>query len=273
MNTPSTADNIYGVWEESIGRLMSYRYLGCRSKLLSRATSHGTMPLRSDMRTSRGPLAAPLAIAMLDTAGIAVDRLYHAAVTHIVVQIVDNAEGVERLRINGAIVREGRSQVLTEAIIVDQANPHRVIAIGTADWAVLNATPSGFAYIDPGEGVADNGILPPLAQAYHAVEGADGGYRIDQLVPEIGGAMLHHGPILVALEAAALAAATRASPAVPMVRSLEVRFVRPGITAPFSVASATALMPSGSVRVWRSAMTDGEPVGREVARASILTST
>ena len=63
-------------------------------------------------------------------------------------------------------------------------------------------------YTDPGPGVPDTPDLPPLSDAYDAHPSAGGGFVIDGLSTRVGVDTLHHGPILVALEAAALEVAT-----------------------------------------------------------------
>ena len=270
MSASESAANVYGVWQESITELVSYRYLGCRATLISRERSQGTMTLRRDMRSGDEPLGAPLTIAMLDAAGINIDRLHHAAVTHTAVQIVDGARGVDHVRIDSEVIYEGRTQLVTQATIVDESHPDRVVAVGSASWSVLNPTPAGFEYIDPGPGVSDGPDLPELTEPYHAVAVTDGGFRIEGLVPAIGGAMLHHGPIIVTLEAAALRAAERAGRDQSVVRSLDVRFVRPGVGGPFRVAPATVLGSRALVRACRSAMVDEGRGGRVIAVANVV---
>ena len=73
------------------------------------------MQLRRDLRTPGGLLAAPLGIALLDTAGINVDAIGRCAPTQIDVTVFDAARDVEAVRFFGEIVREGRSQMFTRA--------------------------------------------------------------------------------------------------------------------------------------------------------------
>ena len=133
-------------WRTGLGEdgLISYRYLGCSSTALTRETAEGRMRLRRDLRTAGGLLAAPLGIALLDTAGINVDAIGRCAPTQIDVTVFEPALDVEAVRLFGEIVREGRSQMFTRARIEDAARPGRVIGFGTTSWAVMAPTPPGF---------------------------------------------------------------------------------------------------------------------------------
>ena len=145
-------------WRTSLGDdgLISYRYLGM---LVDRAdaqyTAEGQMRVRHDLRTAGGLLAAPLGIALLDTAGINVDAIGQSAPTQIDVTVFDAALDVDVVRLFGEIVREGRTQMFTRARIEDAARPGRVIGFGTTSWAVMAPTPPGYVYVDPGPGVPD----------------------------------------------------------------------------------------------------------------------
>src|SRR5215203_5875222 len=141
------ADHIHGVWAEATRQLISYRYVGCQSVLHDRHHSTGHMRLRSDMRTSAGLLAAPVAIAMLDAAGNNIDRHYHLALTQIDVHLFEAAADVARLKTVSEVVREARTQWFTEARFEDDASG-RVIGFGSANWSVINPTPEGFVYTD-----------------------------------------------------------------------------------------------------------------------------
>ena len=64
----------WGEWAGSRGVLMSYAYLASRPRAVDRTHAENLLEIRPDLRTPTGAaLAAPLAIAMLDTAGINVD--------------------------------------------------------------------------------------------------------------------------------------------------------------------------------------------------------
>jgi acyl-coenzyme A thioesterase PaaI-like protein len=245
---------IYGVWTQTVAELMSYRYLGCRSVLGDGFEARGHMPIRSDMRHGDGLLAAPVAIAMLDTAGIAVDRHWQLALTHVDIHLCGPVDGLAAIDVYGSMTRRARSQIFTEATFTDAADPGRLIGVGTADWTVITPTASGFEYIDPGPGVPDTSQLPPLATAYGAERRADGGYVIESLTPRLGGVVLHHGPILVALEAAALQAAGGTA----RVESSDVRIVKAGKKGPFVATASVRSDVGGSVLISARLHQDGD---------------
>jgi acyl-coenzyme A thioesterase PaaI-like protein len=257
---------IYGVWAKSLAELVSYRYLGCRSVLHDGFDATGRMPLRSDMRPNGSLLAAPAAIAMLDTAGIAIDRHWQLALTHVDISLVGGARGVSTLGVQGSMTRAARSQVFTECQFVDADDPDTIIGFGTADWTVIAPTATGFDYIDPGPGIPDTGDLPPLHEAYGAV--VDGNeFTIAEVTPKLGGPVLHHGPILVTLEAAALAAVAPCADGVE-VESLSARLVRAGKRGPLR-ASGRTLSQSGTTTVVRSDLYLDSPDGELIATATL----
>lgn len=202
------------------------------------------MAIRSDMRNAGGLLAAPVAIAMLDTAGIAVDSHWQLALTRAEVHLSPSAGRISRLTTQGVLNRKARTQVFTEARFVDTDDPGHVIGLGTADWSVVADTPSGFAYIDPGHGVADED-LPPLASAYDAEPLPGGGFKIASLTPRLGGVVLHHGPILVTLEAAAMQTTIPEA----RVESLSLRIIRAGKHGPFTATANIIYAESCAVLV------------------------
>jgi acyl-coenzyme A thioesterase PaaI-like protein len=245
---------VYGVWAETVAELISYRHLGCRSVLREGFEAQGSMPLRSDMRRDGALIAAPVAIAMLDTAGIAVDRHWQLALTHVDVKLSGPATAVSRLGVFGSMTRQTRSQVFTEARFVDADNPGATIGVGTADWAVIAPTAKGFEYVDPGPGVTDSGDLPPLAGVYGAVPGVDGGFVIPELTPRLGGLILHHGPILVTLESAALQIAGAGA----RVAAFGVRIVKAGKRGPFGASARVLSDQAGLVLVRAELNQDGD---------------
>ena len=121
MDAAAPADH-WSEWRRALGEggLVSYRYLGCSSTARSRHTAEGGMRLRRDLRTAGGLLAAPLGIALLDTAGINVDALGRCAPTQIDVTVFEPAHDVDEVRIFGQIVREGRSQMFTQGRFEDR---------------------------------------------------------------------------------------------------------------------------------------------------------
>lgn len=260
--TPS----VHGKWVNTMEQLMSYRYLGCRSEMVDEMHAVGRMPLRSDMRRGAGLLGTPLAIAMLDTAGINIDRIVFGALTHVAVNVVDDAVNVRVLRTDGEVARLAQRAVFTEAVMSDGDDPTRILAHGSADWVNLGAVAPGFDYTDPGPGVPDEPPMPPLHEAYFVERDGTGAYRIPVLRAEIGDQLLHHGPNLVALESHANElASVEASGADVGLRNFDVRFIRGGNRPPF-VTRARGSGRSGN-RVWaRAELVDEGGSGQVISR-------
>lgn len=260
----------HGRWTASHGTLMSYAYLGCRSEVVDKDHAVGRMPLRSDMRWSGGVMGAPLAIAMLDTAGISIDGIRFAAPTHIALQIMSDAAAVKTIRTDGTVNRIARTALFTECTQRDADNPDNVIATGNVDWASMGEVAPGWAYQDPGPGVADEPTMPPLFTAYTIEHDLKGRYVVPALNTLIGASILHHGPQLVALEAAANdLAASQADGRSLRLQTYDVRLLRGGKHAPF------VTVPLGSGRtadtVWaRTALVDKDGEGDVIAQASLV---
>lgn len=233
--TRREAASPYGEWAGAVDTLMSYRYLASRPRWLDRAHADGLMKLRPDLRTPAGTvLAAPLAIAMLDVAGINIDRLWITALTQIDIAVLDGAADVGEVLLTGQVIREARSQIFTEARIFDATDRDRVIGFGTANWSVVIPTPEGFEYPAPGNGVDSVTEPPPLWQAYCGQRRADGLIEIPGLSPAIGTDRLHHGPMLVVTETAAREAAADAVGSDRLaVEQLALTIVAPGRSGPF----------------------------------------
>jgi acyl-coenzyme A thioesterase PaaI-like protein len=225
----------FGEWADSIDALMSYRYLASRPHVVDRSRAEGLMEIRRDLRTPAGAvLAAPLTIAMLDVAGINVDRIWILALTQTNVEVLDAGADVGEVYLRGHITSEARSQIFTEAKIYDAGDRDRVIGFGTANWSVICPTPDGFHYPEPGRGIEVSTEAPPLWQAYTGRRRDDGLLEIPGLRPEIGTDRLHHGPMLVLTESTAIEAATDALGTADMaVEHLGMTIVAPGRTGPF----------------------------------------
>lgn len=227
------------------------------------------MRLRSDLRTAGGLLAAPLGIALLDTAGINVDAIGRCAPTQIDVTVFDSAHDVAEVRIFGEIVREGRSQMFTQGRFEDAARPGRVIGFGTTSWAVMAPTPPGFVYVNPGPGVPDRPDLPAFVEAFGVAprRGADDGhgYELAGLSPQVGADSLHQGPIQAMLEAAALDAAreTAGTDAI-YAEHTGTTIVQRGKTGPF-VTTASVLAAGNQTVACRAELRDHGEGGRVVA--------
>jgi acyl-coenzyme A thioesterase PaaI-like protein len=233
--TRREAASPFGEWAGSMETLMSYRYLASRPRSIDRSHADGLMEIRPDLRTSAGAvLAAPLTIAMLDVAGINVDRIWILALTQTNVEVIDAGVDVGEIYLSGHITSEARSQIFTEARIYDADDGNRLIGFGTANWSVICPTPEGFQYPEPGCGVDETTELPPLWQAYTGRRRTDGLLEVPGLRPEIGGERLHHGPMLVVTEAAAIEAAAKALGTDALaVEHLGLTIVAPGRAGPF----------------------------------------
>lgn len=258
------SDEINGVWAETMRDLVSYRYFGTQSVRHDRHHSTGSMPIRSDMRASGGMLMAPIAIGMLDAAGNNIDRLYHLGLTQIDVHLFEAGEGVKRVGFASEVVREARTQIFTEARITSEESG-RTVGHGTANWAIINPTPDGFVYTDPGPGVPDEPPMPSLASVFEAEPLPEGGYVISGMSPRIGVDTLHHGSILVVMEAAAvdivddIAGAAAIQP-----QMLSCRIIRAGRKGPFVIRSELYAR-SGDLITCRSTFTDQGREGETVA--------
>lgn len=172
-------------WAEGVAALISYRYLGTWSEALGRHEAQGWITIRPDLRGPVGLRAAPLGIAMLDTAGINVDPLAVVSPTRIDVQLLEPSADVARIHVDGVVLREGRSQFFTEARLTDDADRRRVVGIGSAHWAVSGPNP-GYRYVDHRHGAPQDGDVPPLHEVFGARSRDDGELKIPVLGPELG---------------------------------------------------------------------------------------
>jgi hypothetical protein len=211
MSAESAAASPYGEWSETMGQLMSYRYLASRPQLIDGDHAEGWMRFRRDLRSAGGVLASPISIAMLDVAGVNIDRFNILALTQIEIDIIDPAIDVAEMHVLGHVTRTARTQVFTEACFYDAARAQRLLGYGTATWAVIAPTPEGFSYPAPGAQLEDGPDLPNLWEPYGAVRRDDGVFVIDSLSPRVGTTLLHHGPMSVVLEAASLNIAAAAA--------------------------------------------------------------
>lgn len=247
-------------WQAGVSALVSYRYLGTYSEPRGRHEAEGWVTIRSDLRGPVGLLAAPLGIALLDTAGINVDPLAVVSPTRIDLHLFEPAEGVDRVHLEGRVLREGRTQFFTESRLTDDADPGRLIGLGGTHWAVSGPNP-GFAYVDSRPGVPDSPGLPPLYEPYGARLRDDGNLEIPELTPDLGRNGLHQGPFQVVPEAAAMLAAERAVGSDRFwIEHQGTSIISRGVGAPF-VTRAEVLGTaerSVSVRVELRALGDGD---------------
>jgi hypothetical protein len=266
----SEAGSPYGPWADSMDALMSYRYLASRPRWIDRTHAEGLMKLRPDLRTPAGAvLGSPLAIAMLDVAGIDIDRIWILALTQINLEVLDAAADVDEVFLAGRVIKEARSQIFTEARIYDAADRDRAIGFGTANWSVICPTPEGHVYPEPGRGTEGMTDVPPLWQAYTGRRRPDGMLEIPVLRPEIGTDRLHHGPMLVVTEAAALEAAADAVGTDALaVEHLGLTIVAPGRSGPF-VATPVFVSARGETVGCRVELRDDGRDNRLVATAFV----
>jgi acyl-coenzyme A thioesterase PaaI-like protein len=179
--------------------------------------------------------------------------------------VLDPARDVEALAITGRVVRAGRTQMVTEARFADRASRARVVAYGTATWAVVAPCPPGYRYVDPTAATVPGGTAPPIVDAFDATPRSGGGFELAGLSARVGASSLHQGPIQVMLEAAAYERACEAagSQALDPLHA-NVSIVQRGIRGPF-VASAEVVARSRGSVACRAELRDDGADGRVVA--------
>ena len=248
---------------------MSYSYLASAPRAIDRTHAENHLAVRPDLRTPGGAmLASPLAIAMLDTAGVNVDPVNILALTQVNIAIVGGV-GIDEVFLAGHVTAEARSQIFTDATIFDARDPRKLIGVGSANWSVICPTPDGFGYPDPGDGIDESVEPPPLWRAYAGRRRSDGMLEIPGLRPEIGAERLHHGPILVVTEASALEAGTRALGTDALrVDHLATTIVAPGRNGPF-VAMPVGIAAAGGSALCRVELRDGGRGNRLVAATTV----
>lgn len=225
-------------WDAESDELVTYRFFGCRSALIDREHSTGSMPIFDDMRANGGLLMAPLAIAMLAAAGVTLDRYYQLWLTQIEINLFEAGLGVDRVNIEHQILREARTQAFSEGRIL-QSPQGRVIGSGSANWAVLSHTATDFEYRPHARApsVEERAKLPPIHELFGAQRG-QGGYRIERLSNRVGAHVLHHGPVLVLMERASLdIAESLAGSADVRPKMLSCQLIKAGRKGPFRIQS------------------------------------
>ena len=253
------ATDPWGEWAGSKGVLMSYSYLASAPRAIDRTHAENHLVIRPDLRTVGGAmLASPLAIAMLDTAGVNVDPVNILALTQVNIAIVGGV-GIDEVFLAGHVTAEARSQIFTAATISDARHPKKPVGVGSANWSVICPTPDGFVHAEPGEGIDESAEPQPLWRAYTGRQRSDGLLEIPGLRPEIGAERVHHGPMLVVTEAAALDAGARALGTDALhVDQLATTIVAPGRNGPF-VATPAVIAATGDSALCRVELRD---VGR-----------
>lgn len=164
-----------------------------------------------------------------------IDRHYQLGLTQIDIHSFDGAPGARRIGFQSEWVREARSQLFTETTITDETTG-RLVGHGSANWAIINPTPPGFVYTDPGPGPDDATTMPPLWEVFEAEHMGVGDYVIAGLSARLGTETLHHGAILVVMEQAALDIARALGGDVSIVpMAMSCRIVRAGRKGPFTI--------------------------------------
>jgi hypothetical protein len=239
------ADEYWDRLQSMMGRdgLMTYWYLG---RAFNQLDDPDTMRLRRDMRNPAGGImAAPLAIAAPETGGWRDREVVPAPVAYSL-HILDDARGVDEIRIVRSTVRQGRKMGFSRSEIVDAAHPDRTIAITTGIGVTLGPAPSGFRPIDLPPEIVDSDDLPPLHVVFGAKRDADG-WRLPSLGPKQAStsASLHLGPVHVVFEAAASDAIMELLGSESIqAQQWDVHFVSPGTVGPFLV-EVTAVRGNG----------------------------
>ncbi len=177
-----------------------YAHIGTDARPVDEMRAEGRLVLRPDLRLPYALLAGPLAIFALDCASANTRALAASAPTRIDLDVWDPAVDVTELAIHGRVVRHGRSQIFTEARIVDAAAPDRVVALATTCFSVTGPPPESVRYGHGGAGPFDGS----LTEVFGGVPRPDGGFDIPALTPALGHGRLHSGVVQVLAEAAAI---------------------------------------------------------------------
>jgi acyl-coenzyme A thioesterase PaaI-like protein len=253
-----SSEKMQGAFTDSMSELVSYRYVGSQSVVRDPDHAEGHTTLRSHLLTPGSVSGAALAISMMDTAGINVDRVYLLGLTEVDLQLYEPARDVARFRTVGHVLRWARSQVFTECRFEDADQPGRVLGVGAANWSVIAPTPEGFEYTDPGAGLPESPDTPGMTSAFQLEPAPGGGWVLPALSPRVGSEVLHHGPILVGTEQSVLDAAAAATGADALaLRSWTMRIVKAGRRAPFTVSADVLAVTNGTVGS-RAELVDGE---------------
>ncbi|MGA8547713.1 MAG: hypothetical protein WB785_20955 [Mycobacterium sp.] len=220
--------------------LLTYRYLGTRTVEGADGHPEGSLRIRHDLRNGGGGLlAAPLSIAIADLGGTSSDATGVPAPVQSSVSILDSGRDVGEIRVRGVTLRNGKSMGFGQSEIRDAANPARVIAITRGIWVNLRAAPPGYRYVDPGPGIEDSPLLPPLPEAFGAKHFDLGVWELPELNAHLGSTTgsLHHGPTQIVLEGAALDLAEEVTnTGHAQIEDWSVMYVARGTTGPFRTA-------------------------------------
>lgn len=210
----TSADEFWKRFAEIMGGpdgLMTYRYLGTHADLTN-GGREGSMNIRRDMRNPAGGLlAAPLSIVLADMGGVHGDAIGVPAPVMTSVHMIDDGRDVRAIRARSETTGHAGRQLSFggTALITDADAPDRVLAVVQGMSVRVGEVPKGaeggYRYVDPGPGVPDSTDLPPLHEAFGARRRGPQ-WELPELTQQIGSTSgsLHHGPIQIVLEAAAL---------------------------------------------------------------------
>ncbi len=268
-----SAEEYWTVFEKKWTSLLSYRYLGRVSAGLDTNEGAEGMALRHDMRNALGGiLVAPLCIFAPESGGMADDEYVPNPVIASM-QILDDARGVQKLRSFPETVRLGRQMGFSRTLIVDDADPARVVAISEGMGVSIGGTPGHYQKVDnPPIAIEDSPDLPPLHQVFGAARSPDGVWRLPPLSLEMASpdAALHLGPQHIVLETAAIEAASALAGTDRLqAESYHCQFAARGKVGPFRATAEAFRGSAGRVGV-RLTLNDEGNEDRAVTSASML---
>jgi hypothetical protein len=221
--------------------LLSYRYIGRNHSSMNVGPEDNTVRIRRDMRNEAGGLmVAPLAIASPEGGRSDLEAVPNPVISS--VQIIDPGLGVDTFEVLGSgSIHQGRTMGYGRCLIVDAADPERVLAFIEGQGASIGTPPDGLERMDVEEAtlvIEDSPDLPPLWQVFGASKRSDGHWVLPELAAEFASpdAALHIGPQHIVLETAAVdLAAALAGTRRLQVRSWHVMFLARGKVGPFRV--------------------------------------
>jgi acyl-coenzyme A thioesterase PaaI-like protein len=217
-----------------------YSHVGVSSTSAAPGTAQGELTLRPDLRGPSGVAATPLLVMALDSVATATAPLASAVPSRVAVEVLDPAQDVHRLRIDGRVRRHGRSQIFYDAQIRaddDSGAGSRLVGYGSVTMAVTGPPVPEYAGHAPSARATADVRPRSLAETFGAARIGDCAYEIEPLTARIGFGRLHAGVMSAAAEAAATdAVRAETGPGVP-IRSarLDAELLTGGKVGPFLV--------------------------------------
>lgn len=254
-------DEYWGNFRRKWNSLLTYRYIGRRWASLDSGVEGENIRLRHDMRNSAGGITvAPLCIMSPECGGFNDDTVVPNPLIASM-QILDPANDVAEVMVIPDVLHTGRRLGFSRALVVDAANPSRVIAVSTGVGLSLGPQPEGYVKEDndPIE-VTDSPDMPRLTEVFGVSHIDRGVWQIGQLTSEIASpdAALHLGPQHIALEAAASDLAENAAGSPVQIEDWYVMFVNRGKTGPFRTHGEAFIGAGGVIGVRVDLIDDGE---------------